>query len=42
MKPRSRADAHQLDLFQSQFSQILNPDHPLMALANKIDWGGHV
>lgn len=38
MKPRSRTDAAQRDLFQSQFSQILNPDHPLLILAEKIDW----
>jgi transposase, IS5 family len=38
MKPRSRTDAQQLDLFQAQFDQILNPDHPLVVLANKIDW----
>lgn len=38
MKPRSRKDAGQLDLFQAQFSQILNPDHPLLILAEKIDW----
>ena len=39
MKPRSRTDAHQLNLFQAQFDQILNPDHPLMVLAGQIDWG---
>jgi transposase, IS5 family len=39
MKPRARTDAHQLDLFQAQFDQILNPDHPLVVLSNKIDWG---
>ena len=38
MKPRSRTDAAQLDLFKAQFSQILNPDHPLLILAEKIDW----
>ena len=38
MKPRSRMDAQQLDLFQAQFDQILNPDHPLVVLANKIEW----
>lgn len=38
MKPRSRSDASQLDLFKAQFSQILNPDHPLLILAEKIDW----
>jgi transposase, IS5 family len=39
MKPRSRTDAHQLNLFQAQFDQILNPDHPLVVLAGQIDWG---
>jgi len=38
MKPRARTDAQQLDLFKAQFSQILNPDHPLLILAEKIDW----
>lgn len=38
MKPRSRRDASQLDLFKAQFSQILNRDHPLLILAEKIDW----
>lgn len=38
MKPRSRTDAQQLDLFKARFSQILNPDHPLLILAGKIDW----
>lgn len=39
MKPRSRTDASQLDLFQAQFDQILNPNHPLVILAGQIDWG---
>ncbi len=38
MKQRSRTDAQQPDLFQAQFDQILNPDHPMVILANKIDW----
>jgi IS5 family transposase len=38
MKPRSRTDVGQLDLFQAQFSRILNPDHPLVLLADKLDW----
>lgn len=28
----------QLDLFQAQFDQLLNPDHPLVTLADKINW----
>ena len=38
MKPRSRPDSDQLDLFQAQFEQLLNLDHPLCVLAGKIDW----
>ena len=37
MQPRRR-DASQLDLFQAQFAQILNLNHPLVLLADKIDW----
>jgi IS5 family transposase len=37
MQPRRR-DASQLDLFQAQFTQILNLNHSLVLLANKIDW----
>lgn len=38
MKPRVRTDARPLDLFQAQFEQILNLDHPLVVLAGQIDW----
>ena len=38
MRPRSQADGEQLDLFRAHFDQILNPDHPLVVLAGKIDW----
>jgi len=38
MRPRSHAGGDQLDLFRAHFDQILNPDHPLVALARKIDW----
>lgn len=38
MKPRVRTDARPLDLFQAQFDQILNLDHPLVVLAGQIDW----
>lgn len=38
MKPRPRSDASQLDLFQAQFTQLLNPDHPLILLADRIEW----
>ncbi len=37
MKPKP-SPSGQLDLFRSSFEQILNPQHPLMILAAKIDW----
>jgi len=37
MKPRpQRRDV--FELFQAHFDQMLNPDHPLLQLAEKIDW----
>ncbi len=38
MKPRSRPDAEQLDLFQTHLDRVINPSHPLVILAEKIDW----
>jgi len=38
MKPKTRSSVSQLDLFQAQFEQLLNPEHPLCVLAKKIDW----
>ena len=38
MKPRSRPENSQLDLFRAQLDQLLNLDHPLCVLARKIDW----
>jgi IS5 family transposase len=38
MKPKSRPESSQLQLFQAQFNQLLNHDHPLFVLAGKIDW----
>lgn len=38
MKPKSRPEASQLQLFQAQFEQLLNHDHPLYVLAGQIDW----
>ena len=38
MKPRLRPESRQLDLFQAQFDQLLNLDHPLCVLSRKIDW----
>ena len=35
-KPQNR-DA--FELFQAHFDQLLNPDHELIQLARKIDWG---
>lgn len=38
MKPKPRSKSSQFDLFQAQFEQLLNHDHPLFILAHKIDW----
>jgi IS5 family transposase len=38
MKPRTSPDAGQLQLFQAQLEQLLNHRHPLVILADKIDW----
>ncbi len=38
MKPKPRPEISQLNLFQAQFEQLLNHDHPLFVLANQIDW----
>lgn len=38
MKPRSRSESGQLDLFRAWFEQLLNLDHPLCVLAGQIDW----
>jgi len=38
MRPDSQADGDQFLLFQAHFNQILNPDHPLIVLAQKINW----
>ncbi|MGB0958018.1 MAG: IS5 family transposase [Litorivicinus sp.] len=37
MKPRSTPSGHD-DLFRARLDQILDLDHPLIQLANKIDW----
>lgn len=37
MKPRSTPSDHD-DLFRSRLDQILDTDHPLIRLADKIDW----
>lgn len=38
MKPKADTGVVQLQLFQANFDQILNPEHPLVILAEKIDW----
>jgi len=38
MRPSFPTDGNQLDLFRAHFEQMLNPDHPLVVLAQKIDW----
>ncbi len=38
MKPKPRPETTQLNLFQAQFEQLLNLDHPLCVLARSIDW----
>ena len=37
MKPKTQ-DSTAFELFQAHFDQILNPEHPLILLANKINW----
>jgi len=36
MKPKPNFTPN--DLFRAHFDQILNPDHPLLILASRIDW----
>jgi IS5 family transposase len=38
MRPRERRDTGQTDLFRARLDQILNRDHPLVKLADAIDW----
>lgn len=38
MKPRQTKTIPQKDLFQPQLVDIINPNHPLVRLANIIDW----
>jgi IS5 family transposase len=38
MKPAPKPKSSQLDLFNARFEQLLNHQHPLYLLANKIDW----
>ena len=39
MKPRERRAAGQNDLFKARLDQIINMSHPLVKLAQAIDWG---
>ena len=39
MKPRERRDSGQGDLLRSRLDAIIDIDHPLVALARKVDWG---
>ena len=38
MRPRERRDSGQGDLLRSRLDQIINLNHPLVALAGKVDW----
>ncbi|QGJ68434.1 Transposase domain [Planctomycetales bacterium 10988] len=38
MKPPLNPESNQQDLFRASFEQILNPEHPLVRLAERIDW----
>jgi IS5 family transposase len=38
MRPRTQ-ERDAFELFQAHFDQLLNPRHPLVQLAQKIDWG---
>ena len=39
MKPRERREAGQNDLFKARLDQIIDMNHPLVRLAQRIDWG---
>ena len=38
MKPKSNLPKDQFHLFQASFLQMLNPNHPLVQMADKINW----
>ncbi|MCA9024395.1 MAG: transposase [Planctomycetaceae bacterium] len=38
LKPTGPSDTRLLDLFRASLRQFLNPAHPLLSLAAKIDW----
>jgi IS5 family transposase len=39
MKPRERRETGQSDLFKARLDQIIGMNHPLVRLAQRIDWG---
>src|SRR6476620_9310760 len=39
MRPRERRETGEQDLFRSRLDQIIDMDHPLVALARTVDWG---
>ncbi len=39
MKPRERRDSGQGDLLRSRLDAIIDPNHPLVGLARRMDWG---
>jgi hypothetical protein len=39
MRPRERRDSGQGDLLRSRLDAIIDMGHPLVALAQKVDWG---
>jgi len=38
MRPKQQRKARHDDLFRARLDQIVNMKHPLVALADKIDW----
>ena len=39
MRPKERRETGQSDLFRARLDQIVALDHPLVKLAQAIDWG---
>jgi len=38
MRPNERRDSGQQDLLRSRLDQIVDPKHPLVQLARRVDW----
>ena len=38
MRPNERRDSGQQDLLRSRLDQIVDPGHPLVRLARRMDW----